>query len=289
MSENFELLRNVTIGQYIPTGSVIHKLDPRAKILGLIIIMLAVSFSSSFFACALLLTLVLTIARVAQIPLSYVLRGLLLAAPVLTFIFLLQIVFRSGAEPAGQVYWDWGWFRLTRLSMQGPLVGVMRIMSFVFATSLLTMTTTTTELTHGVEGLLQPFRRFGMPSHELALINMIALRFLPTLAEETERVMKAQASRGGEFGRQRFWRPDIAVRIYLPLLIPLFLNAFRRAEDLILAMEARCYVSGANRTKFILLQPSIRDGVALLSLLAISFTVALFPWPALHEVLRGWV
>jgi len=288
MSENFELLRNVTIGQYIPTGSVVHRLDPRAKILGLIIIMVAVSFSSSFFACFLLLAVVLTIARLAQIPLSYVLRGLLLAAPVLTFIFLLQIIFRSGAEPAGQVYFDLGWFRLTRLSLQGPFVGVLRIMSFVFATSLLTMTTTTTELTHGVEGLLQPFRRFGMPSHELALINMIALRFLPTLAEETERVMKAQASRGGEFGRQRFWRPDIAVKVYLPLLIPLFLNAFRRAEELIMAMEARCYVGGANRTKFIMLQPQLRDGLALTGLLAISLALALFPWPALHEILGGW-
>lgn len=230
MSEDFELLRNVTIGQYIPTGSVIHRMDPRAKLLSGVAIILAISFSRSFLANLLLLLVILGIAWLARIPVSYVLRGVALGAPLLITVFVLQFIFQGRAEPAGQIYFEWGWFRVTRYSLQLIAVGILRILSFIFITSLFTMTSTVTELTHGVEGLLKPFRRWGMPSHELALINMIALRFVPTLAEEMERVMKAQASRCSDIGQQRIWRPDKAARAYLPLIVPLFIGAFRRAE-----------------------------------------------------------
>ena len=291
--ENFELLRNVTIGQYLPTGSVIHRLDPRAKILAGLCLLLAVSLSSRVLPVGILLLVIVGIALAARVPLGYLLRGLVLGLPVLALVFLLQLVFQGQAEPAGRVYFAWGWFRITRFSLQLITVGIGRILGFIFLTSLITMTATITELTHGTESLLQPFRRFGVPAHELALINMIALRFVPTLAEEMERVMKAQASRCGQIGSQRIWRPDLAARAYLPLIVPLFLNGLRRGEELVLAMESRCYVSGERRTKFVVLQGSWRDWAAVLLALAVAVFVVVYPWPALHDVLAaiglGWL
>jgi energy-coupling factor transport system permease protein len=206
---------------------------------------------------------------------------------VLVLVFVLQLLFQGGVEPAGKVYFAWGWFRITRFSLQLITVGIGRILCFIFLTSLITMTATTTELTHGVESLLRPFRRFGVPAHELALINMIALRFVPTLAEEMERIMKAQASRCGEIGTQRFWRPDKAAQAYLPLIVPLFLNGLRRGEELVFAMEARCYVSGEGRTKFIVLQSAPSDWAVVLAALGFALFVVLTPWPSLHDVLAG--
>lgn len=288
MASEFELLRNVTIGQYIPTGSVVHRLDPRAKIVGGIILMIAVAVSRTIVPTLLLLVLTLLIARASRITISYLLRGLLLGLPILVFVFLLNMLFRGFAEPAGRVFFEWGWIRFTRLNLQFGAVGILRILCLIFITSLVTMTSTITELTHGVERLLTPLRRFGVPAHEIALINMIALRFVPTLAEEMERVMKAQASRGADFGGRRFWRPDKAARAYLPLVVPLFLNAFRRAEELILAMQARCYVSGDGRTKFIQLKARPIDWIVVIACLFVVLIVWQVPWPALRDVL-GWI
>ena len=285
MSENFELLRNVTIGQYIPTGSVVHRLDPRAKILAFVCILLAVSFSNKVVPVVVLLIAILLISQVSRIPASYVLRGIVLGFPVLALVFALQFIFQGRAEPAGRIYFEWGWFRITRFSLQLISVGIIRIICFIFLTSLVTMTSTITELTHGVESLLKPFRRFGVPSHELALINMIALRFVPTLAEEMERVMKAQASRGGQIGQQKFWRPDKAARAYLPLIVPLFLNGLRRAEELVWAMEARCYMGGDTRTKFVVLKSDGRDYWVVAAILVSSVFVVWFRWPALRDLL----
>lgn len=283
--ENFELLRNVTIGQYLPTGSIIHRLDPRAKILAGLFLLLAVSLSSKLVPVGLLLLAVIGISLLARVPVSFLLRGVLLGLPVLALVFSLQLIFQGRAEPAQQVYFEWGWFRITRFSLQLISVGILRILGFIFLTSLITLTSTVTELTHGMESLLKPFRRFGVPSHELALINMIALRFVPTLAEEMERIMKAQASRGADLGGRRFWRPDKAARAYLPLIVPLFLSGFRRAEDLVLAMEARCYVGGERRTKFVVLKGSRRDVLVVLGVLAFAVFVVALRWPALRDLL----
>jgi energy-coupling factor transport system permease protein len=284
MSE-FELLRNVTIGQYIPTDSGIHQLDPRSKILAAIFFILAVSFSRALIPIILLFSLILLISRIARIPLNYILRGIILGLPILILVFVIQLLFQGWTEPAGKVYFEWGWFRFTRYSIQLIVVGIMRIICFIFITSLMTMTTTTTEMTHGVEKLLDPFRRFGVPSHEIALINMIALRFVPTLAEEMERVMKAQASRGADTGQRRYYRPDKAAKAFLPLIVPLFINAFRRAEELVLAMEARCYIGGDGRTKFVVLKSRLRDYVVVAAAILLFLIVAFYPWPALRDLL----
>ncbi len=285
--QNFELLRNVTIGQYIPTGSQVHRLDPRAKILATIALILAISFNRSIVANALFLVVVLAITGLSRIPVRYMLRGFVLGLPVLVLIFVTQFLFLGRAEPSGYVFYEWGWLRVTQYQLQLMVISAFRITSFIFLTSLVTMTATTTELTHGVESLLAPFRRLGVPSHELALILMITLRFVPVLAEEMERIMKAQASRGAEFGTRRIWRPDKAARAYLPLIVPLFLNAFQRAEDLVLAMEARCYVSGGTRTKFVQLRSRWVDVVVVIAALAFMGLMVLFPWPPVSAWLRA--
>jgi energy-coupling factor transport system permease protein len=281
---NFELLRNVTIGQYIPTGSVIHRLDPRAKLLSALFLTLAISFNTSLIANLLFLLVVMGIAWLARIPFSYIWRGLLLGLPVLIFIFVMQLLFLGSVEPAGQVYFEWGWFRITRYSVHLILISLLRIIAFIFLTSLVTMTATTTELTHGVERLLDPLRRFGVHSHELALILTITLRFVPTLAEELERIMKAQASRGGDVAVS-IWRPDKMIKTVLPLIVPLFLGAFRRAEDLVLAMEARGYVSGADRTKFVELHARPVDYAVVAGSFLFMIFMILFPFPAVRDVL----
>ena len=283
MSE-FELLRNVTIGQYIPTGSIIHRLDPRAKLLATLFLMVAISFNTSILANLLFLLVVLTITKLSQIEITYILRGFMLGLPVLIFIFAIQFLFQGWSEPAGRVYYELGWLRITRYSLHLISISLMRITSFIFLTSLITMTSTITELTHGVENLLQPLRRFGVPAHELALMATIALRFVPTLAAEMETIMKAQASRGADWGARRIWRPDKAAQAYLPLIVPLFINAFRRAEELIVAMEARCYVSGAGRTKFVVLKSSTSDYLAIAGAFIFMLVMIFFPWPAIRTV-----
>jgi energy-coupling factor transport system permease protein len=174
--------------------------------------------------------------------------------------------------------------RITRYSLHIIALSLLRVSSFIFLTSLFTMTSTTTELTHGVERLLAPFRRFGVPSHELALIITISLRFVPTLAEELERIIKAQLSRGAEISRS-YWRIDKTARAFVPLFVPLFIGAFRRAEELVLAMEARGYISGDGRTNYVELHAHWIDFVALAIILMLAALLILSPFPPLHEAL----
>ncbi|MBN1221096.1 MAG: energy-coupling factor transporter transmembrane protein EcfT [Anaerolineae bacterium] len=282
----FELLRNITIGQYIPTNSVVHRLDPRTKLLAALSLILAVSFSRAIIPLVIVLIGTLLLAKMARIPINYLGRGIALGLPVLALIFFFQLLFQGWAEPAGRVFFEWGWLRITRFSLHLIAIGLLRITCFIFLTSLFTMTTTTTEITHGVEKLLNPFRRFGVPSHELALINMIALRFVPTFAEEMEQVMKAQASRCADIdGGRKFWRPDRAARTYLPLIVPLFISAFRRAEELIWAMEARGYLGGNGRTKFVVLKSDTRDYLVGVTVFVVSLLIVLLPWPSIRDLL----
>lgn len=284
---NFELLRNVTIGQYIPTGSMIHRLDPRAKIIATTLMILAISFNRSLVANLFFATIVLGITLLARIQLTYIARGILLGLPALVVIFIMQFLFQGWVDPPGRIYFEWGWIRVTRYSLHIIALSMLRITGFIFLTSLVTMTSTTTELTHGVERLLAPFRRFRVPSHELALILTISLRFVPVLAEELERIIKAQLSRGADVGG-RYWRPDKTARALIPLLVPLFLGAFRRAEELILAMQARGYVSGDGRTNFVQLDARPIDYVAVVIALLISALLIWSPFPALRDLLAAF-
>lgn len=282
MANEFELLRNVTIGQYIPLKSIVHRLDARAKLLGAILLGMAISATTSLVAQLLLVLLIFAIARLAGLRISYVLRGLLPSLRVLIFLFIIQLLFQGWREPSGVVFLQLGWLRITAYSLWIVTMGLIRVVAFFMLISLLTLTTPATQLMHGIEILLGPLRRIGVPVHEIALMNMIALRFIPTLAEELERIMKAQASRGGMIGRIPWWRPDQLARARIPLIIPLFLTALRRSEDLILAMEARGYVGGARRTRFAQLSWQEIDTIALLLMCIVFLLAWRLPWPLIN-------
>lgn len=275
----FELLRNITIGQYLPTGSYLHRMDPRAKIIATILVVGAVSFTPSLVGNACLFAACLLIIGLGRIPLGYALRGLIPAVPVLVVLALLQLLFLGrNYDPASSVVFHWGWIVVTVAVVRLVVVSAARFVELLIVTSVFTLTTRTTELTHGIESLLAPFRRLRVPAHELALVVTIAIRFVPTLALEAERLMKAQASRGGRFGGSR-WQLVARTRQLLPILVPLFTYALRRGEELIVAMEARAYTGGAGRTTYATLQGTSRDWLVPAAALAFLIVMLRAPFP----------
>jgi energy-coupling factor transport system permease protein len=266
--EDFELLRYVTVGQYLPGDSLVHRLDPRTKLSVFFFLVLAITFSTSYTANVILVTATLLLVLLSRIPVGYILGGLKPAVPLIVILAVLQLLFYGEAyTPYGlenRTLFQWGWIHITNGSVQLVVVSMLRFVELLFLTSLLTNTTPLTDLTHGLEAILRPFRRIGLPSHELSLVATIALRFVPLLAQQLEIIMKAQASRGADIaygGRLAFVR---TARQMAVLIVPLFVDAFRRAEDLILAMQARCYVGGSGRSSYIRLRFARVDAGAYL-------------------------
>ena len=273
-----ELTRYVTIGQYIPRESPVHRLDPRSKIAAVMVLTVAVFVVRDFSGYGLLTLFLLGVVLASQIPLGYLLRGL---RPVL-FLLLMTLVlnvFFSGIQ-GGTVLFQLGPVVATREAVLRAVFIGYRLVALVLVTSLLTFTTSPVQLTDGIERILRPFRRLGVPAHELAMMMTIALRFIPTLLEETEKIMKAQMARGAEFEHGNILR---RARALVPVLVPLFVSAFRRADELALAMEARCYRGGEHRTRMKELRLAPRDAVALVLTLAASFvfTIPYTTWQAL--------
>jgi energy-coupling factor transport system permease protein len=282
MSE-FEYLRNVTVGQYIPTDSIVHRLDPRTKLLATLLIALAVTTTRSVLATAALIVVVMAVAKLARIDVRYVLRGLLPALPFILILMAMQLLFQGRYSTCDVLYFEWWFIRITPCLVELVILGALRLVVFLFLVSLLTLTTTASHIMHGVESLLAPLQRIGLPVHEFALANIIALRFIPTIAEELERIAKAQASRGGDFGGEKWYRPDRIARARLPLIVPLFVNTLRRAEELVVAMEARGYLGRKGRSKFVELQMQRVDWLALLLCLALWLSIWRLPWPMLNQ------
>jgi energy-coupling factor transport system permease protein len=265
----FELLGRVTIGQYLPTGSFVHRLDPRAKLLMALLLIIAVVASASLMALALLLLTVLLALAVARIPLRFALSGLVPMLPFLLLLALLQVFAIPQYSANATLIWRWALLTMTDRSLLAGILLILRFATMVLGLSLFSFSTTTTELTHGIEHLLRPLQAVRLPGHEFALVVNIAIRFLPILAEEAERLMKAQASRGADFGRGKR-NPIQQARLLLPLLVPLFLVALRRAEELTEAMEARCYLGGRGRTHLIHLEAKLSDYIASIGMLALA-------------------
>jgi energy-coupling factor transport system permease protein len=241
------MLDNVIIGQYIPGKSLIHKMDPRAKLLCLLlfIVFLFVSRHPAFFILAISLTVLTFIA--AGIPFRFYLKGIRIIALIISFTFILHLfVTREGPPlletPLFTIY--------TGGVTEGAFIA-LRLLIIVIMASLITLTTTPVDLTDGLEKLMKPFGKLGVPTHELAFMMAIALRFIPTLLEETAKIIKAQMARGANFTHGSLWR---RIKAFVPVLIPLFVQSFKRAEDLAVAMEARGYAGGHGRTKFRILQ-----------------------------------
>ncbi|MGC8785803.1 MAG: energy-coupling factor transporter transmembrane component T family protein [Anaerolineae bacterium] len=287
-STEFEFLGRVTIGQYLPTGSILHRLDPRVKLLmGLLLITVAVVCQSLVGMLVLLVAVLVGLAW-ARIPLRFALSGLRSMLPYLLLLALLQVFAIPQYSSHATVLWRWTILTMTDRSLVAGILLVARFSILVLGLGLFSFSTTTTELTHGIEYLLSPWQKLGIPAHEFALAVNIALRFLPIVAEEAERLMKAQASRGADFGRGRLNFVQRTRRM-LPLLVPLFLVSLRRADHLIEAMEARCYLGGKGRTHLIHLQARSADYLALCIALALAaFTLTLH---AMHidQLLWQWI
>lgn len=264
--EDFEFLRNITIGQYLPGDSLIHRLDPRTKISVFLFITIAVTFSISYTANVILVLATLGLVLMSGISLKYVFSGLRPALPLIIVLAVLQLLFYGEAYTpygmASRTYVKWGWIHITNGSVQLVIVSAMRFIELLFLTSLLTNTTTLTDITHGIEDMLQPFSRLGVPANELALVATIALRFVPLLGEQLEIIMKAQASRGASVAHKGKLQFVNTARQVAAFIVPLFVDAFRRAEDLILAMQARCYAGGCGRSRFVRLKFRRVDYVA---------------------------
>lgn len=245
------MLREITLGQYYQTDSVIHRLDPRTKILGIFVYLVSLFFFTnpinymiSFFMLVLMIGL-------SKVPFSFIVRGM---KPVL-MIMLLTVVFNmflTKGEPLLTI----GRFTMTREGLINAIYMALRLTFLVLGSSIMTLTTTPNQLTDGLESVFRPLKIFKVPVHEMAMMMSIALRFIPILTEETDKIMKAQLARGADFESGNLVK---RAKSFLPVIVPLFVSAFRRAGDLAMAMEARCYQGGEGRTKMKPLQYHSRD------------------------------
>lgn len=249
------MLNDVTFGQFYPTKSFVHKLDPRVKLLFLIAYIVMLFVANSFYGLA-LCGLILVVATIAsRVPVGSVLRSVKGVIFILAFTSLLNIFFHGGEK----LLWQWG---IIHIYLEGIIFAVfltLRLFFLVMGSALLTLTTTPVNLTDGLESLLFPLTLIKIPVHVLALIMSIALRFIPTLMDETNRIISAQKARGASFDTGNIFK---RVKAIIPVLIPLLISAFRRAEELGDAMDVRCYSSGKKRTKYKKLKLSPRDIVA---------------------------
>ena len=257
---------NITIGQYYPTNSVIHNLDARIKIMGTFLYIAAVFVAKGvlgYAVCAAFLALVI---HLSKVPLKMLLGGLKPIIFIILFTVTLNILFTDGKD----ILWRYG---ILKISVQGILLAVkmaVRLIMLVMGSSVLTLSTTPIQLTVGMEYLLKPYKKIGVPAHEIAMMTSIALRFIPTLVEELDKIRKAQMARGADFDTGTLAQK---AKSLIPLLVPLFVSAFRRADELAMAMEARCYRGDINRTRMNELEMHKDDYIALTAVLVLVFVV----------------
>ncbi len=232
----------ITIGQYFPGRSVLHRMDPRAKILLTIAMIAAVFAAGTWLGYVMLFAFAFAAIRISGVGMKFVLRGLKPIFFIVVLTFLINIFFTTG----GTALVHWKFINITDKGLYAATRMALRLILLVLVTQLLTLTTSSIALTDAIEALLKPLAKIGFPAHEMAMMMSIALRFIPTLVEETDKIMKAQQARGADFESGNLIQ---RARAMLPLLVPLFVSAFRRADELAMAMEARCYRGGQNRTR----------------------------------------
>lgn len=261
------MIRDITIGQYYPTGSLLHRLDPRVKLSGTLLFFIAVFSFRGICGLALLTFFLAANIYLSKVPFFFMIKGLKAIAVLMIITAVFQILLTNGQG----VIWEWGFLHITKEGIAAAVRMVLRLIFLVLGTSIMTLTTTPNELTDGLEKALRPFQKLHVPVHEIAMMMAIALRFIPILVEETDKIMRAQMARGADFESGNLLKRAKAMT---PLLVPLFVSAFRRANDLAMAMEARCYRGGEGRTKMKPLKYEKRDYTAYLVLLV--FCVSIF-------------
>lgn len=235
------MLKDITLGQFFPGDSFIHRLDPRTKILIMLVYIVLVFIIKNFYGYAALTLFLAACVFVSRIPPRFLIKGI---KPILIFIVFTGVfnLFLTGGTPI----WHWWIFTVTEEGVRFAAFMVLRLIFLILGTSLLTLTTSPIALTDGLEILLSPFKKIGLPAHEISMMMTIALRFIPTLLDETDKIMKAQSARGASIDTGSIFSRAKAM---VPVLIPLFISAFRRADELATAMECRCYRGGDGRTR----------------------------------------
>ena len=241
------MLKDITLGQYFPGQSIIHRLDPRTKLIMLVVYIVALFLAESWVSYGLMFLFLVTVIWLSTIPLKSILRGMKPLVMILIFTGVLNLFFTQ----EGEVIFQFWILTMTTGGLSRAVMMMSRILMLITGTFLLTYTTSPIALTDGLESLMKPLNKIGVPVHELSMMMCIALRFIPTLIEETDKIMCAQKARGADFETGSLMDRAKAL---IPILVPLFISAFRRADELATAMECRCYQGGEGRTKMKLLR-----------------------------------
>ena len=279
------MLNDVTFGQYYPTKSFVHRADPRIKLLALIAYIVALFLAKNFYAMAACVIVLIATVIASRVPFGSVLRSVKAIIFLLIFTAVLNLFFHGGEH----LLVEWGIIKIYREGIIFTVFFVLRLFFLVMGSALLTLTTTPVELTDGIESLLTPLKWIRFPVHELALIMSIALSFIPTLIDETNRIISAQKARGADFESGNIFK---RIKAIVPILIPLLISAFRRAEELGDAMDARCYSGSKNRTKYKKLKFGWRDIIITLLFAALITGVVLLNiygnriFPEIYEFIR---
>ncbi len=249
------MLKDITLGQYFPANSPIHRLDPRTKLIMLVVYIVALFMAKGWVSYVLMLAFLVVVVKISTIPPKSIVRGMKPLVMILVFTGILNLFFTQ----EGDVLVDFWIITITTGGLSRAVLMVARILMLISGTFLLTYTTSPIALTDGLESLMNPLKKLKVPVHELSMMMCIALRFIPTLIEETDKIMSAQKARGADFENGSLMERAKAL---IPILVPLFISAFRRADELATAMECRCYQGGEGRTKMKLLRYHREDFAA---------------------------
>lgn len=258
------MLKDITIGQYVPGDSLVHKLDPRIKIIMSFIYIIAIFIVNNYLGCGIVFLFTLFAILISQISFKYIFNGL---KPIIVLVIITALLNMFMTDGKGDPIFHWMFLKVYKEGINLAIFMVLRLIFLITSTSLLTLTTSPIELTDGIERLLNPFKKIGLPAHELAMMMTIALRFIPTLMDETDKIMKAQMARGADFESGNIINK---AKNLIPLLVPLFVSSFRRADELAMAMEARCYRGGEGRTRMKILKLESTDFMALFVIAAFA-------------------
>ena len=254
------MIRDITIGQYYPSDSILHRLDPRVKLIGTFLFIISLFLFDSLYGYIAVAIFLVTIIKLSKVPFRFIAKGMKAIVVLMLFMAFFNLFF----TPGNTIFQIWIIKNTDNGIRQAIFMGI-RLIFLILGSSLMTFTTTPNQLTDGLEKIMKPLNRIKVPVHEISMMMSIALRFIPILLEETDKIMKAQMARGADFESGGVLK---RAKSLIPLLVPLFVSAFRRANDLAMAMEARCYRGGDGRTKMKPLRYQNRDYVAYICVLS---------------------
>ena len=263
------MLDKLLLGRYLQGDSLIHRLDPRTKFLATFLFIIIVFLANNWLTYFILAIFTMIALLASKIPMSFFWNGVKPLLWVILFTVVLQMVFTTG----GDVYVEWAFIKITSYGVINAIFIFLRFMFIIFISTLMTLTTPPLQIADAMESIMKPLGKIGVPVHEIALMLSIALRFVPTLMDEAQKIMNAQRARGVDFGEGNLFEQMKAI---IPILIPLFVSSFNRAEDLATAMEARGYQGGTGRSKYRVLTYGKIDGIAAMSLVILTIALVLF-------------